>query len=574
MGTVAAQNERITPLRAFLDASADQQKATLARPRGLSEARKLLRQAFDADADDALETIRDSLASLPPSFRRGALLQRYGGDAVGARAWLQGKYVIASHHPGVGFGLARDKRIRTRKYLGAFASAQAALPWAERLHGHGRLSPMKFLSVLPTPVGIVLDWVHRGMLPPETLLSRYPHLREEQLQRLAEAGLLSKERWLAYGNMPHDLIAAEVATGRWAPLLCVGSGQVPDALVQTWVEQGYMTWRMFTVHHRKIWTPSAPLPMGMVRFATSQPDVVSLTDALGTMLHVWRSAELSADVSNKLARELIAARRLGMAAYTEAYHGTASVEACTVCFEPFAPEALCKSTACKHPPDMCQDCRRSAIVASAHGHCTSYGCDVNMTPNDLRNLGFGDKDVWRLIDSLSQLEVTERPTWTPCRIYDCIGGSEVGVGEHAAVVCNVCRTSQVVDNFEMDPIKNAVRIRQLTDDLGGQASLFGVTRECYHCGNPTTHAGGCAQMTCCRCKKMWFFSSGKGPGFTQNRQSYVPHTGIMVRSGLYQGLAPGSSQVSPSQLMRTVQTNIMRLRLDETEAFFNFPFEF
>ena len=178
---------------------------------------------------------------------------------MGPRAWTQKRYAIAVRHPGAGLHLARHKRILTRAFLGAFPSAQDAHAWAEALHTYGRLDTGKFLTVQSAPASMAIDWAQRKMLPLETLLSRYPDLREDQLQGLADAGLLSRERWLAYGAMPQRLIVENIQAGHWTPLRCIATGIVPDALLQTWVEQGCITWRLFATHHAKVWHPSRPL---------------------------------------------------------------------------------------------------------------------------------------------------------------------------------------------------------------------------------------------------------------------------------------------------------------------------
>ena len=297
-----------------------------------------------------------------------------------------------------------------------------------------------------------------------------------------------------------------------------------------------------------------------VALAAMQP---SLTDLIAAI--PWHA---NTDRPSYVLR-MAAAHAQGVGAYIPV-PGAAPLADCLVCYGACHHEhAAMKPAACTHAPSMGASCLLLAVQSRKVDTCPHPGCKTPLTPNDLLAMGAPASDA----DALAHRIVTRHralpPLWRPCPTPLCIGGAVVEK-DRLDYKCGVCNArsslTRQIDAATLD-LSDRMRIRALLHDMRGWGNREGKTRECFHCGVPATHAGGCPAMYCTRCNGDYYFDTGTSLKVALSEaQHYVPKDSLMVRAGIYRGLKPGKAYLSASYVRARAYWNAWRLGIWRDEA--------
>jgi hypothetical protein len=548
------------------------QLAQLQARGGPAFTKKALSLALSEDRPSAVDALRHTAQAFAVAQPRAAakLGRAYCDRALAEKAWRQGKYAIAVRQPQTGFELTIGNKISGQCFIHGFADAAAVQPYVEQLLTSGLLQPEQYLQGSGCPEDQALQLTLQGCISVEMFLQHTGYASPTAMAALVAAGRLAAERWLRHGNMLTEPLMERLERGEWTALFCVRTGWVPEALVAQWVGQGLMAPHTFMVAMQPIWEPKRILSPTMVQFASSYPTHEALVAGLGSLCRVKDSAKVFAPSDTlarnarrrMLANRLLAARLQGEAAYTAVAGAAPNGEAptaCSVCYEPAAPDALHKPAACGHSADLCGDCMVRAVSTAVHQHCLTPGCRTPLTPDDLLRFGCSVEAADALAKKIIHGSLVQTGTWVACHTEDCFGGIHLPQGETLEYTCGGCQRVQTGAAFVADIEANRTALLHLVENLGPN----GKTRECPHCGLAQTHTGGCAAMHCAATDKYWHLDLGKDK---QNRnygtrsnggQSYVPMTGLLVRSGLYAGFTPGQSGIDPERLRQVVSANAL-----------------
>ena len=290
-----------------------------------------------------------------------------------------------------------------------------------------------------------------------------------------------------------------------------------------------------------------------VAFAAMQPSLTDLIAAIPPHANTHRLSYVL---------RMAAVHAQGVGAYIPA-PGSAPLGNCLVCYGACTGDhAAMKPAACTHAPSMGATCLLLAVQSRKVDTCPHPGCKTPLTPNDLLAMGAPASDA----DALAHRIVTRHralpPLWRACPTPLCIGGAVVEK-DRLDYTCGVCNArgnlTRQIDAVTLD-ISDRMRIRALLRDMRGWGDRVGKTRECFHCGVPATHAGGCPNMQCTRCNGRYHFDIGvPSDGAFSEAQHYVPKDSLMVRAGIYRGLKPGKAYLSASYVRGRAYWNAWRL---------------
>ena len=517
--------------------------------------KKAINVAIKADLPEGVVALRSALAAMSePKYLKAVdvtkLSHKFSHRAVVQKAWRQGSYTIALQDPGVGVSLVKNRRLSAQRFFRGFKDAQAALSFATELIPT-TVKYEQFLKLTGYPDAIACSWAASAAISTDLFFEKIAAPTQEHMAALFAAGRISPERWLRQGNMPADRIADLVNDGTLKPYDCIRIGWVDDSLVEKWIEEKHFEMRLYISFVSKHWQGSRALTQTMVRFACAYPAPTTLLDTLG----VLRKKCEDTDSFDNFGRLLLAAHVQGPSAYIAAEVKTASTPAsiCSVCYNALEGDAY-KPIACVHEADMCLACIAQAINSAPHKHCPYPSCTTRLTPNDILHFGMGPQAADRLAKQIFADKLAQTGQWISCQKPKCYGGIMVPSGESHTYCCVICDTQQTARNFLSDASANKEVLLELIDNL----AVTGKKRECPYCGVAQTHDGGCQIMYCKAADKYWHWSEGPKRRKHDTRirsQTYVPITGLMVKTGMYDGFRPGATNIAPDRLADKVRAN-------------------
>jgi hypothetical protein len=428
--------------------------------------------------------------------------------------------------------------------------------------------------------GPATQWAEARQLCCRDLLRHVPGIPTEHLERLHAQGHLSLQDWQHYARPPAQLLFEACLRNELSADACVQGGQLTAEQLSALQRAG-----------RLQLSPRALLTAQSSAFV---PDQRLTAEQLASVLNFSRLSSLLAGLNypqspkwrlNYAARmaaafchpSLVSSTRPATQVTTAGASSVAPAPpsgsfTCAVCTERVcgSPDKL---AACPHAATFCAPCMARSLLTAANDRCPYPGCDMPVSPEDLLERGLDGSRAVALAQRLVARYCEGVPDWLACPTSGCVGGTSRTRGERRNLRNYRCITCQkrvnLEDTFVVDLQLDRSKIARLVRDLaskGPYAACTGLIRECYHCGSPNEHTGGCPNMQCGRCKQPYHFNSGTtGCSSAGHGQTYVPLNGLLLHAGLYRGLTPGATY-SNSRLRTVVDENVLRLHLWTPEA--------
>ena len=319
-----------------------------------------------------------------------------------------------------------------------------------------------------------------------------------------------------------------------------------------WYAEGRLSLADFVPFTAEGYRVQTPLDAAQTTFAesfyTADPDPAARATRLRALWDIMRPVQLEAHNRRAVLLRMSAIALAGPPTNTAEIQTppSATPKACVVCPESFdnARQPV-REAHCAHAPSVCAACVGEQARINGSSHCASTGCTATLSPNVLLAAAVPHATIDRICTDMLRVQLAAVPNWRTCWTEDCVGGAQVSRGTKQSFCCPVCNNTSLLTSRILDTQKDVEYARRLIANLGHMTTMTGAVRECYWCGTGTEHGDACAHMECTTCKRSWDFNRGDmrsrnaGPRHVL-AQAYVPHAGLLLDAGLYDGLLAGS----------------------------------
>jgi hypothetical protein len=491
-------------------------------------------------------------------------LRRFGTDPSVISAWVGGGLLTASaawgllaDQPDAAVALLKAEGSAADAAVAAVVSEPEMLLWSERLLAAGVAPPRVWFQRHASVASRALEAVRAGSLSVPSYLDLDPRPGRDLMLDLLGCQQATPWDLLRARALTDAEFEAAARAEDWTPQAALRQGPVPEVAATAWIRDGEVDRDSYLRASANTWQPADPLPGEHRRMARAADSVVAL-------LRDARLPEGAAPRRIAFAARLLGVH-LGATEATPAVYGGQSAEDCVVCLERLdavhPPGEV--GDLCAHAPSICAPCLLGTVRANPAALCPMPGCRQPITTEDAIRWGATPDEAQAWAVDLNHTKLGASDTWFACPTPSCPGGIPFGTGmQGARFDCNVCLEPAIIRSTRIEWRRDLTKIQRLIAGLkrangDGEA----VVRECYHCGVPTERRSGCSHMTCRTCGQSWDFNAGAYPPRTASGglQTYVPHAGLLLHAGLFQGQQPGALGVR--DLVAVVHGNARRLSI-------------